>query len=215
MPAIRFQLSCPPPCYWAWCWTEETVQIELKCYVNNMKQKLQNKFLYMFSGFNEEAVRIVVFRLLAHLRLWVIPIFRGNNLCTSSELKELGLGFQWRYWLRHCATSRKVAGSIPEWVLEFFIDVMIPAAFWPWGQLIPQKRWAQEYSLRQEGGWKRPVRGAGNLSTFICRLSSNSWSLKLLESSGPVQACTGRTLPLLDSEVIMTVFSNQRFAEHR
>jgi len=137
--AVRFQLSCPSPCYWAWCWTEETVQIELKCYVNNnMKQKLQNKFLYRFSGFNEEAIRVVVFWLLAHLRLWMMPIFRWNILCTSSELKELGLGCRWRSWLRYCATSRKVADSIPDWALEFFVDVMLPAAFWSWGQLIPQ-----------------------------------------------------------------------------
>ena len=216
MSALRFQLSCPSPCDWAWYWTEETVQIELKYYVNNnMKQKLQNKFLYRFSGFNEEAVRIVVFWLLTHLRLGVIPMFRRNNLHTSSELKELGLGCQWRSWLRHCATSRKVAVSIPDCASEFFVDIMPRVAFWPWGRLIPQQRWVQECSLGQEGGWKRPVRGAGKLSTFICRLSSNSGSLKLLESSGPVQACTGIALPLLVGEVITTGFSNQRSAEHR
>jgi hypothetical protein len=34
-------------------------------------------------------------------------------------------------WLRHYATSRKVAGSGPN-VVEFFI---LPAALWPWGRL--------------------------------------------------------------------------------
>jgi len=29
-------------------------------------------------------------------------------------------GTRWRSWLRHCATSRKVAGSIPDGVSGFF-----------------------------------------------------------------------------------------------
>jgi hypothetical protein len=37
---------------------------------------------------------------------------------------------------------------------------------------------------------------ADKLATFIYRLSKNFGSLKLLEPSGPVQACTGIALPL-------------------
>jgi hypothetical protein len=29
-------------------------------------------------------------------------------------------GTQWRSWLRHCATSHKVTGSIPDGVTEIF-----------------------------------------------------------------------------------------------
>jgi hypothetical protein len=38
-------------------------------------------------------------------------------------------------WLRYCATNRKVAGSIPDGVMEFFIDIVLPIALWPWGRL--------------------------------------------------------------------------------
>jgi hypothetical protein len=40
------------------------------------------------------------------------------------------------------------------------------------------------------------VRRADNLTTFTCRLSRNSGSLNLLESSAPVQACKRIALPL-------------------
>ena len=48
------------------------------------------------------------------------------------------------------------------------------------------------------GGLKggRPVRRADNLTTSMCRLSSNSGSLNLLEPQGPVQACNALVLPL-------------------
>ena len=46
----------------------------------------------------------------------------------------------------------------------------------------------------KEVGVKQPVRRADNLATFICRFSRNSGSLKLLEPSGPVQACNGIAL---------------------
>jgi len=35
-------------------------------------------------------------------------------------------GTRRRSWLRHCATSHKVAASIPDGVLEFFIGIILP-----------------------------------------------------------------------------------------
>jgi len=39
-------------------------------------------------------------------------------------------GTWWRSWLRHCATRRKVTGSIPMVSLGFFIDKILPVAPW-------------------------------------------------------------------------------------
>jgi len=38
----------------------------------------------------------------------------------KSKLSVNGGGTRWRSWLRHCATNRKVAGSIPDGVIGIF-----------------------------------------------------------------------------------------------
>jgi hypothetical protein len=43
-------------------------------------------------------------------------------------------GTRWRNWLRHFATSRKVAGSIPDSIIGIFIDIILPVALWPCGR---------------------------------------------------------------------------------
>ena len=46
-----------------------------------------------------------------------IYIYTGSYDCSY----RYGLrGTRWRSWLRHCATSRKVAGSIPDGVIGIF-----------------------------------------------------------------------------------------------
>jgi hypothetical protein len=40
-------------------------------------------------------------------------------------------GTRWLSWLRHWATSRKVAGSIPDWVTGIFQWLNLPVALWP------------------------------------------------------------------------------------
>ena len=37
-----------------------------------------------------------------------------------SECTRMSWGTRWRRWLRHCSTSRKVAGSIPDGVRGIF-----------------------------------------------------------------------------------------------
>jgi len=44
------------------------------------------------------------------------------------------VGTEAAQWLRCCATNRKVVGSIPDGVMEFFIDIILPIALWLWGR---------------------------------------------------------------------------------
>ena len=39
---------------------------------------------------------------------------------------------QWCRWLTHRVVSRKLVGSISDWVNDIFINLILPAALWPW-----------------------------------------------------------------------------------
>jgi hypothetical protein len=90
--------------------------------------------------------------------------------------------------LRHCATSRKVAGSIPNGV----IDVILLAAL-ALGSTHP----LTVMSTRNIFGGRGSGRCVG-LTTLppSWAVFLKSGSLNLLEPSGPVQACIGIALPL-------------------
>ena len=67
----------------------------------------------------------------------MLPVYRVSvtlllpfcNLKHHKDEQVTKVGTQWRSWLRHCATSRKVAGSMPDGV------IILPAALWPWRRL--------------------------------------------------------------------------------
>ena len=82
------------------------------------------------------------------------------------------LGGESRYgasWLRHCAISRKVVGSIPVGVGTFY---------WhnPSGRTVALGSTQPLTELSAKNitwGWKRLMYTADNLTTFMCRLSWN------------------------------------------
>jgi hypothetical protein len=98
----------------------------------------------------------------------------------------------WRSSLRHCATNRKVAGSIPEGVTGIF--------HWhnPSGRTMALglDQLLTEMSTRNNSCGIR-VAGAYGWQPYHPHVSIvlKSGSLNLLEPSGPVQACNGIDLP--------------------
>ena len=54
------------------------------------------------------------------ISLYVCLCLSCDDLYLPKHLILLGGGTRWRSWLRHCATSRKVAGSIPDGVIGIF-----------------------------------------------------------------------------------------------
>ena len=58
----------------------------------------------------------------------------------------------------------------PMFVLEFFIDIILPTALWPCGSTRP----STEMSTKNiSWGWMRPVRKADNLTIFMRRMFGN------------------------------------------
>jgi hypothetical protein len=51
--------------------------------------------------------------------MWAFSCAKWHDVRFFSEYIGFG-GTRWHSWLRHCATSRKVAGSIPDGVIRIF-----------------------------------------------------------------------------------------------
>jgi hypothetical protein len=78
-------------------------------------------------------------------------VFRTEMNEGIGERTLLHRGTRWRSWLRHCAKSRKVAGSIPDGVS----NIILPAALWLWVLTQP----LTEMSTRNIS-WRIKVAGA-------------------------------------------------------
>jgi hypothetical protein len=90
--------------------------------------------------------------------------------------------------LRHCATNRQVAGSIPNDVSGFFHDFLIGIILSAdWGQ-----KWVPGIFPGRGGG----VKAAGAYGWYCMAIVEKSGSLDLLAPCGPVQACNGTAFHL-------------------
>jgi hypothetical protein len=98
-------------------------------------------------------------------------------------------GTRWRRWLRHCATSQKVADSIP-W-----------AALWSWGRLSLKKKWVPVYLLRGKGSrFVGLITLPFSYTDCLEMVASTSWSPKALSGLKMWQLCLILTL-LVNSTV--------------
>ena len=100
-------------------------------------------------------------------------------------------GTRWRTWLRHCATNRKVGGSIPDGVIGIF--------HWhnPPGRTTASNR--NEYQEYFRGVKAAGVCGWQPYHLYV-PIVLKSGSLNLLEHSGSVQARNGTAFTEEDLE---------------
>jgi len=124
----------------------------------------------------------------------MFPIFEFTlSLCCLSVLFCFSWGTRWRGWLRHCATSRKIAGSIPDGVIGIFHWHNPSGRTTALGSTQP----LTEMSTRNIS-WGVKAAGEYGWQSYHLHVPNvlKSGSLNLLEPSGPVQACSGIALPL-------------------
>ena len=101
---------------------------------------------------------------------------RFLQLFFSNTWREWGT--RWCSWLRHCAKSRKVAGSIPDGVIGIFHWHNPSGRTMALGLTQPLREMSTKNISWEE---RRPLRRADNLTTFMCRVSwnlgaSTSWN---------------------------------------
>ena len=118
------------------------------------------------------------------------------------------LATRWRSRLRHCATSRKVAGSIPRWChWSFLLTWSFRPHYGPGVDSACNRNEYQEYFLGVKAA------GAQGWQPYHLHVPIvlKSGSLKLLEPSGPVQACAGDCFSLSRSLHLLHRFFSTSF----
>ena len=125
-----------------------------------------------------------------HRATTVIPCFKSFGALTNIYRSFEETVFLHRSWLMHCTARQEVAGSIPDGIIGIFrvtyfsCTLLLAVGFTQ--SLI-------EMSIKDSLGWKDGWYAL--LTSFICRLSENPGSLKLLETTGTTYACTGKAVP--------------------
>jgi hypothetical protein len=102
------------------------------------------------------------------------------------------LGDRVAHWLRYCATNQKVTASIPDDVMEFFIDINPSDGSMALGSTHPLTEMSTGSISWGKGG--RCVRLTNLPPSFA--VVTKSGNLNFLQPSGPPQACNGTVLLL-------------------
>jgi hypothetical protein len=98
---------------------------------------------------------------------YVLLRYRLTNKLKNYSVSSTVSGHAVAHWLRHCTINRKVAGSIPNMSMAFFIDIILLVSLWPWSQHSLQQKWVPEIFP-----WGKSGRCVG-LTTLPPSLSSN------------------------------------------
>ena len=108
---------------------------------------------------------------------WILNIYHTN----------VG-GTRWRSWLRHCPTTTKVTGSIPKFVIGI-LHWHNPSSR---SMILGSTQSLTEINTRNIS-WGVKADGAQGWQPYhlLVPIVLKYGFLKLLEPSGPVQACTG------------------------
>jgi hypothetical protein len=87
--------------------------------VQSLQQSLY-RLRYAGSFSKKWALKFRRLRRVGHLSSFFRVVEKTHSIKTSPKIQWVT---RWHSWLRHCATNRKVAGSI---------DLILPAALWRW-----------------------------------------------------------------------------------
>jgi hypothetical protein len=156
----------------------------ISCQLSYLPPKAQ---IFITSLFNHKMFHTVSVFFSCTWSWWVADSLVLYHFSLSTYL----FSTRWRSLLRHCATSRKVAGTIPDGVTGMFHLHNSSGHTLALGMTQPLAKMST-----RNISWGVKAAGAQGWQPYhlLVPIVLKSGSLSLLEPSGPVQACNGIAL---------------------